>query len=339
MTVILAEGWKTYTDRTEIQFGYPLWASVTSNAAFADVSGRRTADLYGSKVARAFTPGRRVCGHLVVDLTAGSIGNTTLFMVGLNPPNVDTSGYKNVLGDCFRLEAYGPNIRVIRQAFEPDGSLTVNSQTVASVSHGWTAGTSYRVEFLVDVSGETGFVEVMVNGLAVISTTFSRSISSYQCDADFGIVSLYAQSSSGCRGRISNFVLYSDGGNTVWPAGPLNISYLPAQANSGETISWPPALTDPEIPITDTTGKTWVLGDISGVSASAIKAVIGSVRLSAPDALVPANATIQFKDGATVLASSAQQVQPGAPLFDRRLVIPVSDPTVLNNMTLTIKQA
>lgn len=339
MTVILAEGWKTYADRTEIPFGYPLWASITSNAAFADISGRRTADLYGSKVARAFAPGRRVCGHFIVDLTAGSIGSTTLFMVGLNPANVATAAYTDVLGDRFRLEAYGANLRVIRQAFNPDGSLNVTTQTVASVAHGWTAGTSYRVEFVVDVSGSTGFVEVMVNGMAVISTTFSRAISSFACDADFGIVSLYAQSTSNCRGRISNFVLYSDSGNTAWPAGPLNISYLPAQANSGETITWPPAATDPEIPVTDATGKTWALADLTGVTSSAIKAVIGSVRMSAPDALIPANAVIQFKDGSTVLASSTQQIQPGAPVFDRRVTIPISDPAVLNNMTLTIKQA
>ena len=181
MSVIIAEGWKTYADRTEIPFGYPLWSSITSNAAFAEISGRRTADLYGSKVARAFTPARRVCGHLIVDLTAGSIGNTTLFMVGLNPANVAAAGYTDVLGDRFRLEAYGPNLRVIRQPFGADGSVITGSQTVASVAHGWTASTSYRVEFVVDVSGETGSVEVMVNGMVVISTNFARAISGTAC--------------------------------------------------------------------------------------------------------------------------------------------------------------
>lgn len=337
MAVIIAEGWKTYADKTEVVAGWPLHASLPTNAGFAEVSGRRTLDLYGGKVARGFAPRRRVCLNFVVDLTAGALAST-LFSVGLNPANVASAAYTSSTNDRFRVEATNTQILVVRQAFNPDGSLVGTSQTVATVAHTMAAGASYRVEVMADVSGETGAVEVMVNGVAVITAEFSRTIGTSACDADFGIVSLYAASSSGARGRVSNLVLYSDAAPTAWPVGPLNLSYLPAQPNAGETITFPPALTDPEILVDSPAGKTWQLGDLAGVSAAAIKGVIGSVRLNAPDAVIPASVDIQFKDGAAVLSAETHIVQPGTPAHDRHIPIPVSDPAVLNRMTLTAKR-
>lgn len=337
MAVIVAEGWKTYADKSEVVAGWTLHANLPTNAGFAEVSGRRTLDLYGGKVARAFAPRRRVCVHFVADLTAGTLAST-LWSVGFNPLNIASAAYTTGNNDRFLVQATNTQIRVVRQAFNPDGSLVSSSQTVATVNHTMAAGASYRVEVMADVSGETGAVEVMLNGVAVITAEFSRAIGAYACDADFGIVSLYAASSSGARGRVSNLVLYSDDSPTAWPVGPLNLSYLPAQPNAGETMSFPPALTDPEIVIDSPAGKTWDLGDLAGVSASAIKGVIGSVRLSAPDAVIPASVDIQFKDGAAVLSAETHIVQPGTPAHDRHIPIPVSDPAVLNRMTLTAKR-
>lgn len=335
----MAEGWKTYADRTEIQFGYPLHAAVNANTAFAEVSGRRTCDLAGGRVARSVTPYRRVCASFVVDLTAGTIGTTTtLFSFGLNPANIASTAYTSNGNERFQVEAYGSNIRVYRRGFNPDGTTASTVQTVATVAHGMTAGMSYRIEILADVTSETGSVEVLINGVSVVSSEFSRTVGAYACDADFGIVSLYCQNSTGCRGRVSNVVVYTDDAVTAWPVGPLNIGYLPAQPNSGETINFPPSATDPEILVTDETGKTWQLGDISGVSAASIKAVIGSVRMSSPDAVVPASADVVFLNGATVLASSTQVVQPGSPVYDRHTTIPVTDPNVLNEMTMTVRK-
>lgn len=337
MAVIIAEGWKTYADKTEVVAGWPLHASLPTNAGFAEVSGRRTLDLYGGKVARGFAPRRRVCLNFVVDLTAGALAST-LWSVGMNPVNIASSAYTSTLNDRFRVEATSSQIQVARQAFNPDGSLVGTSQTVATVAHTMAAGASYRVEIMVDVSGETGLVDVMLNGVSVINAEFSRAIGTYACDAGFGIVSLYAASSSGARGRVSNFVLYSDASPTQWPVGPLNLTYLPAQPNAGETMSFPPALTDPEILVDSPAGKTWQLGDISGVAASAIKGVIGSVRLNAPDAVIPASVDTVFNDGAAVLAAQTHIVQPGTPVYDRHITVPVSDPAVLNRMTLTVKR-
>ena len=339
MSVLMAEGWKTYADRTEIQFGYPLHASVGSNTAFADVSGRRTCDLAGGRVSRGVTASRRVGAVFIVDLTAGSIGtNMTLFSFGLNPVNIVSSAYTFNSNERFQVEAFGPNIRVYRRAFNPDGTTASTVQTVATVAHGMTAGTSYRIEILADVTSETGRVEVLINGVSVVASDFSRTIGTYACDASFGIVTLYCQNSSGCRGRLSNVVVYSDDAVTSWPVGPLNIGYLPAQPNGGETMNFPPLASDPEIPVTDESGKTWQLGDISGVSAASIKAVIGSVRMSSPDAVVPASADVVLRNGSAVLASSTQIVQPGTPVYDRHTIIPVTDPAVLNAMTMTIRK-
>lgn len=337
MAVIIAEGWKTYADKSEVVAGWPLHASLPANAVFAEVSGRRTLDLYGGKVARGFAPRRRVCLNFVVDLTAGSLAST-LWSVGLNPVNIASAAYTSSTNDRFRVEATSTEIRVVRQAFNPDGSIVSSSQTVATVAHTMAAGASYRVEIMVDVSGETGLVDVMLNGVSVINAEFSRAIGTYACDAGFGIVSLYAASSSGARGRVSNLVLYSDTAPTAWPVGPLNLSYLPAQPNAGETMSFPPAITDPEVVIDSPAGKTWDLGDLAGVSTSAIKGVIGSVRLSAPDAVIPASVDIQFKDGAAVLSAETHIVQPGTPVHDRHIPIPVSDPAVLNAMKMTVRK-
>ena len=337
MAVIIAEGWKNYADKSEVVFGWPLHASVPVNAGFAEISGRRTLDLYGGKVAREFAPRRRVCVHFVADLTAGAL-SSTLWSVGLNPPNIASAAYTAPSGDRFRVEATATQIRVLRQPFNPDGTLVSSSQTVASVNHSMTAGSSYRVEILADVTGDTGTVEVMVNGVTVIAVDFSRAIGNYACDAPFGIVSLYAVGSTGSRGRISNLILYDDAAPTQWPIGPQNISYLPAQANAGETISFPPLLTDPEILVDTTAGKTWQLGDVAGVSASSVKTVFGLVRMSAPDALTPASADVLFQDGASVLSAETHIIQPGTPVYDRQIVIPTSDPAVLNRMTLTVKR-
>ncbi|PTX47002.1 hypothetical protein IQ03_03501 [Gemmobacter caeni] len=339
MAVILQEGWKTYADRTEVGFGWPLRATSVASSVFTDISGRRTYDMYGAKVAKTIAPTRRVCAHFVLDLTAGTIGSTTtLFQLGLNPANIAASAYETTAGDRFIVEGRGTTIRVVRNAFGADGSVQSGSQTVATATHTMSAGASYRIEVLADVTAETGTAEVLINGVSVLSAEFSRTIGTYPCDAPFGIASLYAQGVTGARGRLSNLVLYTDDATTTWPVGPLNISYLPAAPNAGETINFPPLLTDPEIPITDATGKTWSLGDISGVSAASIKAVIGSVRMSSPDAVVPASADVVFRNGAAVLASSTHVVQPGTPVYDRHTTIPVTDPGVLNAMTMTVRK-
>lgn len=339
MAVIIAEGWKTYADKSEVVAGWPLHANLPASAGFAELSGRRTLDLYGGKVVRAFPPLRKVCLNFIVDLTSGALSSSwTLFSLGLNPANIASAAYTSTTSDRFRVEATGTVIRVIRQAFNPDGSMVSASQTVASVNHTMVAGASYRIEVMVDVSGETGTAEVMINGVAVITAEFSRAIGAVACDAPYGIVSLYSQSTAACRGRVSNLVLYSDAAPTRWPAGPLNISYLPAQPNAGESITFPPALTDPEITVDTPAGKTWQLGDLGGVSASAIKGVIGSVRLNAPDAVIPASVDVQFKDGATVMATETHIVQPGTPAFDRHISIPTNDPAALNRMTMTVKR-
>ena len=104
MAVIIAEGWKTYADKSEVVAGWTLHVNLPTNAGFAEVSGRRTLDLYDGKVARAFTPRRRVCLNFVVDLTAGALAST-LFSVGLNPANVASASYTSSTNDRFRVEA------------------------------------------------------------------------------------------------------------------------------------------------------------------------------------------------------------------------------------------
>lgn len=339
MAVILQEGWKTYADRTEIGFGWPLRATSASNSVFADISGRRTYDMYGAKVAKTIAPTRRLCAHFVLDLTAGTIGSTTtLFQLGLNPANIAASAYESTAGDRFIVEGRGTTIRVVRNAFGADGSVQSGSQTVATATHTMAAGTSYRIEVLADVTAETGTVEVLINGVSVLSSEFARTIGAYPCDAPFGIVSLYAQGVTGVRGRLSNLVVYTDDETTTWPVGPLNITYLPATPNEGETMNFPPLLTDPEIPITDAAGKTWSLGDISGVSASSIKGVISSIRLSAPDALIPAEAEESYRAPGQEIASMFHDVQPGTPVRDRQMNLGVLDPATLNAMTLTLRK-
>lgn len=339
MAVILQEGWKTYADRTEVSFGWPLRATSVSSSVFTDISGRRTYDMYGAKVAKVIAPTRRVCAHFVLDLTAGTIGSTTtLFQLGLNPANIAASAYETTAGDRFIVEGRGTSIRVVRNAFGADGSVQTGLQTVATATHTMAAGASYRIEILADVTSETGIVEVLINGVSALSAEFARTIGTYPCDAPFGIVSLYAQGTTGARGRLSNLVLYTDDETTTWPVGPLNISYMPATANSGETMNFPPLLTDPEIPITDATGKTWSLGDISGVSAASIKGVVSSVRLSAPDALVPAQAEVSYHGPDGPIASMLHEVQPGTPVRDSQMNLGVLDPATLNAMTLTVRK-
>lgn len=339
MAVILQEGWKTYADRTEVGFGWPLRATSVASSVFTDISGRRTYDMYGAKVAKTIAPTSRLCAHFVLDLTAGTIGSTTtLFQLGLNPANVAASAYETTAGDRFIIEGRGTTIRVVRSAFGADGSVQSGTQTVATATHTMSAGASYRIKVLADVAAETGVVEVLINGVSVLSAEFSRTIGTYPCDAPFGIASMYAQGVTGARGRLSNLVLYTDDAVTTWPVGPLNISYLPAVPNAGETINFPPLLTDPEIPITDATGKTWSLGDISGVSAASIKGVISSVRLSAPDALTPAQAEVSYHAPGQPIASMLNEVQPGTPVPDRQMNLGVLDPATLNAMTLTVRR-
>lgn len=339
MSLITSEGFMTCADRTDLTAAFPLHATTNTNTTFTTISGRRVCDLYGANLARRFTPRRRVCANFIVDLTSGVIGgSTTLFAFGLNPANVAAAAYASTNNDRFLVRAVGSQILVTRQAFDTDGALVSGSQTIATATSPMTAGNSYRVEIMVDVSSATGVVQVLVNGIMIVNAEFSRAIGTHACNADYGILSLYCQSTSGCRGRFSNVVLYADEGKTRWPKGQMVFSYGYATANAGETISVPPLATDPDIIIDSTTGKTWSLSDISGVTAAQILGVVGSVRLGAPNALSKADADITFKDGATVLASASYVIQPGMPAEDKQIIIPTDDPAVLNAMVLNVRQ-
>ncbi|RWR13817.1 hypothetical protein [Paenirhodobacter populi] len=335
MSIILAEGWQTFADKSEIQFGWPLHASINTTANFAGVSGRRTLDLYGSKVAKAFTPARKVCAHFIVDLTAGTVGSTTLFQFGLNPPNIQSTGYTSTSSDRFRVVAFGSNLQVVRSPFSPDGTVQSGTQTVAQVAHGMSAGASYRVEVMVDVTSETGVCEVLINGVSVLNSEFSRAYAGFACDAPFGIVSLFAQSTSGVRGRLSNVILYDVDADTPWPVGPLNITYMPAAGRPGETFTFPPALTDSEVPVTTTTGETW--GFSPPPVTTSIKAIIGHLRLAAPDAVVPASADVSYLHDGGSLVIETHQVQPGTPVLDRFVRIPNSAATSLADIKLNVR--
>lgn len=329
----------TYAEPAEIPFGYPVSASVAANTAFATVSGRRVCDLYGGRVARAFTPRRRVCAHFLCDLTSGTIsGSTTLFSFGLNPANVFTAAYTTNSNERFEVRAFGSSLQIYRRAFNADGSVASGTQTIANVAHNMVAGSSYIVEIMVDVTSETGTVEVIINGTIRVSESFTRTIGTIPCNADFGIMSLHNGSSSGCRGRFSNVILYADDAETPWPQGQLNITYLPATANAGETISWPPLPADPAITVDSTTGKTWQLGD-TVLEESAIRGVIGSVRLAAPNAVTPANADVRWMNGVAVLRTDTFEIQPGTPTFDRHITLPFKDPLVLNAMSLNVRKS
>lgn len=336
MSIIIAEGWKTYADKAETAFGWPLYSSVLTATAFADISGRRTMDLAGGKLAKTFTPKRRVAGHVIVDLTAGTVvASSILFQIGLNPANVQSTGYNTNTGDRLRLYVMGTDIYVVRQPFGVDGSLQTGTQSVARVTHGMTAGSSYRVEFLIDVTNETGTCEVMINGVSVINAEFSRTIGSHACDAAFGVLSVYAAASSGARGRFSNVILYDTDADTPWPVGPLNISYMPAAGRPGETFTFPPALTDSEPAISDTVGETW--GFSGPPVTQSVKAIIGHLRMSSPDAVIPASAEITYSSGATVLAEETATVQPGATVFDRQVRIPNSAAASLADVQINVK--
>ena len=337
MGVMIAEGWRQYVDRNELGYGWPLHAYTASGTVFTDVSGRRTMDMNGARLARVLEPRRRVCAHFIVDLTAGTIGSTTvLFDFGLNPVGINAAAYNSANQSRFSIRAYGPKIQVIRRAFGPNGEVQSNTQTVADVAHGMIAGNSYRVEVMVDISGEAGACEVMINGALLGVWSFSRAISSYACDADFGSIYLGGDATSGCRGRVSNLVIYDDAAPTAWPAGPLNISYLNAQPNAGETFSWPPAASDVPVNI-DGAGKSWAMTDTSGISAGSIKGVIGTVRLSTPDALTPAKPRVSWISGGSTLKQDLLTVQPGAPYFDHQTTIPAATPAALDALTLDIR--
>lgn len=337
MTVLMAEGWKQYLDRTELGYGWPLMPPPSSGT-FADVSGRRALDLAGGRLARVIPARRRICVHVIVDLTAGAIGSgTTLLDLGLHPVAVAAASYTSANNARFSMRIYGPKIFIIRRAFGQDGTLYSNAQTVADITHGMVAGNSYRVELMVDVSGETGDCELMINGALAGEWAFARAIGSYVNDADFGVVSIAADSSSGSRGRISNLVVYDDVAPTAWPAGPLNISYLNAQPNSGESFSFPPAPADVPVSIEAAAGKEWSLTNTSGLTAPAIKGVVGTVRLSAPDALTPAKPQVSWKNGANALATQQLTVQPGTPHSDHQFIIPANDPAALDALTLEVK--
>lgn len=336
MTVIIAEGWRTYGDRTELGNGWSLAASTVAGTVFTDVSGRRTLDMYGARLARPFPDQRKVCAHFVLDLTAGTIASgITLFSFGLNPAAAPSSAWTASDNERFQVRAVGPNLVVVRRAFGPDGALVAVTQTVASVPHGMAAGASYRIEIKLDVGEATGRAQVLVNGAMLVDAEFPRAFSGYENDAPFGVLSLHAQGTTGARGRISNFVLYSDDGATHWPVGPVNLTYLSAQPNPGETISAPPALTDPEIPVDSATGKTWTLADISAVSA--VLGVVGSVRLTAPNALAPALADVVWASGGAPVRTDSYVIQPGVPVADAQVLVPVSDAAGLNSLTLTVR--
>lgn len=341
MGVLISEGWRHYADRTELGYGWSLMASTGSSTGFSELAGppaRRTLDLAGGRLARPLAPRRRVCAHFIVDLTAGAIGSTsTLLDFGLHPAGINPSSYTSVNNARFSFRIYGPKLIISRRAFGAAGEVYSNTQTVADIAHGMIAGNSYRVELLVDVSGETGACELMVNGVLAGEWEFPRAIGSYACDADFGVVSLAADSAAGSRGRISNLVVYDDVLPTAWPAGPLNISYKNAQPNSGESFSWPPALTDVPVSIETAAGKTWELTDIAGLTPIMIKGVIGTVRLSAPDALTPAKPQVSWKAGASTLKTDQLIVQPGTPHFDFQVAIPTGDPATLNDLVLEVK--
>lgn len=327
-----------YADTSEIQFGYPVYTSIGTNTAFATVSGRRVCDLYGGRVARAFTPRRKVCAHFVCDLTSGTIsGSTVLFSFGLNPTNVFSGAITSNSQERFEVRAQGTALQVYRRAFNPDGSAASGTQTIANVAHNMVAGASYIIEIMVDVTGETGSVEVIINGVQRVSEPFTRTIGIYACDAAFGIMTMYNGSASGVRGRFSNVVMYGDDAETPWPQGQLNISYMPATPNAGETISWPPLVTDTAITVDTPTGKTWQLGDTT-LTEAAIRGVFGMVRLAAPNALTPAGSTVRWMNGVAVLRSDTFEIQPGVPHFDQHIVLPFKDPLVLNAMSLNVRQ-
>ena len=177
----------------------------------------------------------------------------------------------------------------------------------------------------------------MINGTLTGEWEFPRAIAGYACDADFGVVSVAADNASGSRGRISNLVIYDDVLPTAWPAGPLNISYKNAQPNSGETFSWPPAMTDIPVSIETAAGKSWELADIAGLTPIMIKGVVGTVRLSAPDALTPAKPQVSWRVGGSALKTDQLIVQPGTPHVDVQFSIPTVDPAALDALVLEIK--
>lgn len=337
MAVLTADGFRHYASKDEVAFGWPLSSYVAPNTALVDISGRRALDLNGARLARAFAARRRVCAHFVIDMSTGTLGSsTTLWLMGLNPVGVASGAYMLGQNARFQVRAVGANLQILRRAFSSDGTLQTTMQTVATVAHGMTAGNTYRVEILADVTGETGECQVMINGVQLGAWTFARTIGAYANDADWGSLVIEGESTSGARGRISNLVVYDDAAPTAWPAGALNITYMAAQANAGETISWPPLTTDPPISIDSAAGKTWSLTD-SGVAAGTVKGVVGTIRLATPDAVTPAKAQVSWKNGGTVLKSDQLTVQPGVTTFDHHALIPVTDPAVLDAMTLEVK--
>lgn len=338
MSVLIAEGWKTYASKDEIPLSWSLHNSISSSSSFSDISGRRSFDLYGSKIARRIDGTRVFNANFIVDLTSGSLSSsTTLFCVGLNPANIDSSSYISVTNDRMIIEATGTLIRVIRRPFNPDGTLATGNVTVSSVNYSFSADTSYRIEIMVDTSSETSEVQVMINGVHVISTTFSRTIGAYSCDSDMGILSLYCQSSSNCRGRISNFIMYSDDSTTAWPAGALKISYVYAQANSGQTFSMPPLSSDTDVTISSNSGEEWSFSDISGIDPGDVKGVIGYCRLLSSDAIIPAYSNIEYSDSEGVISSSDYDIQPGTGHVSKDINLGVLHPDSINNMKIKVR--
>lgn len=298
MAVIFEDDFRSYASKDDLPRQYDVY-SPTSSAVVLEANGsRQVLRLVGNHVAKSISPeARDLSFHAIFAMTTETTNTTTqLFRIGINPPGAPAAAQVNGGSSGYMYVDFSKTLcRVIRGAYLPDGTMTGSRTTMTSVTLPTTImpGNICRVEIRVQETSETCHITVLLNGVVLIDTDYTRTIGANPCNLGIGSFTIFAaNTSSSLKALLGDLVVYRADADVPFPLGNITMVSL----DSGVTS---------EI-ITDTADYDLPDATISGTIASvALYGRMDSVGITSRNGSVAA-----VVDGA-VAGSSGRQVVSG----------------------------
>ena len=299
MAVIFEDDFRSYASKDDLPRQYDVY-SPTASAVVLEANGsRQVLRLVGNHLAKSISPEMRdVSFHAIFAMTTETTNTTThLFRIGINPPGAPAAAQAVGGSSGYMFVDFSKTLcRVGRGAYLPDGTMTGNRTTMTSATLPTTImpGNICRVEIRVQETSETCHITVLLNGVVLIDTDYTRTISGNPCNLGIGSFTVFASNpgTSSLKALLGDLIVYKADTDVPFPLGNITMVSL----DSGVTS---------EI-ITDTADYDLPDATISGTIASvAIYGRMDSVGITSRNGSVAA-----VVNGA-VAGSSGRQVVSG----------------------------
>ncbi|KJZ31252.1 hypothetical protein TW83_10035 [Paracoccus sp. S4493] len=313
MAIIDADDFRMTTSLPLLAYNWPVFISGTP--LYNSNGGRIVIAPNGGAMVRRMKKMSRFCIRFLLVTVNGTINSSRdLIKVNLNPAEMPSSS-PSVSSDTnpsFELRIRAGSVFIARRAYDAAGNPVAQTQSVAAISPGFTPvsnGTAL-VEMMIDETGPTSNVTLVINGSEVLSADYPRAIGAHACDKGYGYLGVSAGGGSGMIGRIADLAVYTPEAPTMFPMGERFFTNL-VISTSSETVTSELVKDVPDV--TGITGTaigvvTMVHADING-GASVANLVVEQI---APDGSVHSSTSARIAAGfpsESILTASAELTQ------------------------------